>query len=49
MVIRSIEDFKKVYYPKHFKKLNRGEIEDLETLGAHMANSSLVRINRLLD
>ena len=49
MAIRSIEDFKKVYYPKHFKKLNQEGIEDLETLGVHMANSSLERISRLLD
>jgi len=47
-VIRSKEDFEKLYYPKKYERQRIEMIEDAEALGAYMADKSLEKIKDIL-
>jgi hypothetical protein len=47
-MIRSRDEFEKLYFPKRYEEQKREEITDPEALGIDMANRSLEKIKNLL-
>ena len=47
-IIRSVEEFEKLYYPDRYEKQREEEIDDPQALGIYMANESLEKINSIL-